>query len=147
MTTALALHDWITTPEALEAAERALFHPRHNLPKLADAAGTDALRARAMVLLSECALPPAPRRTVCAREGCGEALASVRKGADFCSQKCRRLHSADAASAPIPQAHVGGMWSWPEDDRTMYAVRTVGLELCNWLRTQGLDRDVPASTA
>lgn len=165
------LHPWLNTAEAVKAAHDALWCPRLNLPGLFRLVGNDELESEALAILTGCALPPLPQRAVCAREGCGEELAAVRKGAKFCSQKCRRQQSMDVlrskdgprsdgprvgrprttgmASADVvvdgPKAYVGSMWSWPVDQMGAYASRTVGLELCNWLRTRHLDKEFSAS--
>jgi hypothetical protein len=149
--TVTGLHPWLTSPEAIEAARKAVQIPMTLMPGMAIRAGRDELYSEALMILTECALPPCGQlRSTCAREGCEADLATVRKGAKFCSQKCRRQHgmdvlrSKDGKSRPrgatavtldaVPRAYVGSMWAWPEDARSKYATRIVGYALNNWLR-------------
>jgi hypothetical protein len=156
------LHPWLDSAEAVDAARKAVQIPLALLPGLAAIAGRDELYSEALAILTECALPPRDQlRETCARQGCGEELASVRKGAKFCSQKCRRQHGMDVirskegttrphgASAVVldatPQGHIGSMWEWPDDQRAKYAVRIIGYALNNWLRTGFKGREIPST--
>lgn len=138
--TASQLHPWLSTPEALEAAEKAAQIPLAMLPNLATLVGADVLHSEALAFLAECAVPPrTPERTVCAV--CGTPLASIRVGAKFCTQKCRKQRQEERlqggkTTETLP-AHIGSMWGWPEDQRDSYAIRTVGYLLNNYLRTKG----------
>jgi hypothetical protein len=159
------LHPWLSSPEALEAARTAVQIPQALLPKAVAIVGLDEVESHALVLLTECAQydPERPAvRTVCARPACENSLSEVRRGAKFCSQKCRRQHGMDviaereakggprgfsAAVLNLSRAHIGSMYEWPEDDMSKYAVRTVGYALNNWLRSQRLGRrDYPEAS-
>lgn len=128
------LHPWLSTPQALKAANDAvkyaarLVNTRH--------LGDDELLSEALILLTECALPAREREvTVCLE--CGKSLENRRRGAKFCSETCnnrngQKRHRAKTAPAPAStKTHVGSMWSWPEDQRGNYAVREVGVRLCH----------------
>lgn len=155
-------HPWLDSPEAVEAARKACQIPLALLPGLAGPIGADELNSEALVILTECGTAPDNQpRLVCARQGCSEALAEVRRGAKFCSQRCRRQHGMDVlrsrdgqarprgASATrlgdVPGSHLGSMWEWPEADRGKYATRTIGYALCNWLRGNHNSRETPSS--
>jgi hypothetical protein len=160
------LHPWIGTTAAVSAARQSVRIPQVLLPDAVHAVGRDELESQALLLLTEFATAPSTSgRTQCARGDCGSDLAGLRKGAKFCSQRCRRQHSmdvlrskdgaarprggtsADAVEASAP-SHIGRMWAWPEADRERYAVREIGYALNNWLRTKGFkSREVPASVA
>jgi hypothetical protein len=56
-TTIQALHPWITTPEALRAAEQALKVHITMFPKLSARVGAEELQRQALRILTECALP------------------------------------------------------------------------------------------
>jgi hypothetical protein len=142
-----SLHPWLNTPEAVKAASRAVSFPRVMLAGPAVAAGFDDLFSMALVILTECALNPAERLPVACAQ-CDGSLDAVRAGAKFCSPKCRTDHKnsrrgdwrAGEALAPglpaTPAGHIGAMWLWPEDKRSTYAARQVGLALCNYLRSR-----------
>jgi hypothetical protein len=145
------LHTWLSTPEATQAARKAVQIPLALLPQLANRAGTDKLETQALAILAECALPPRDQApTECAK--CGSSLEGVRKGAKFCGPDCRKAYAASlpkpresrprgATRATAQPAYVGSMFTWPEDDRQRYAVKTVGYALMNWLRMPAaLDR-------
>ena len=153
MTTSTELHPWLSTPEATEAARKAIQIPLALLPSLAGRVSTDKLETQALVILTECAMPPRDLPpTECLR--CGGSLEDVRKGAKFCSPDCRKQYavnvqrsrggsverprggSAATVLPPAAHAHIGSMYSWPESERRQYAVKTVGYALNNWLRTQ-----------
>jgi hypothetical protein len=63
-------HPWLSTPEAHEAAEKALQFPAALMPSKAEAVGVAALSAVAFLILAECALPP---REVTRIQGCDGA--------------------------------------------------------------------------
>lgn len=137
------LHPWLSTPEAVTAAIQAVRVAVLQLPVLAQRAGTDELESEALVILTECALPPIPRSTSCGR--CGGSLTGVRKGAKFCSKNCKNIYNRNVSRGKAvtlpdsPYAHIGVMGDWPEEHMIAYAVRTVGLVLCNWLKTSYRD--------
>ena len=59
MTTAVTgLHPWLTTPEALEAAEFAIEIPLEMLPVLSERMGPENLLRQALAFLTDHALPP-----------------------------------------------------------------------------------------
>lgn len=146
-----ALHPWLDTPEAVQAARRAVRVPEYKMPAAVKAIGADELLSEAFTILTECALPPRERgHFACAQ--CGGELKNVRAGAKYCSPKCRnlagvrRLRAGGTEAPPAqPKGHIGSMWSWPEDERVSYATREVGLVLCNYLRTRTGRSEVPAS--
>lgn len=107
--TSAELHPWVSTPEALRAAGKAIQVPLTILPKLSTLAGEDALRAQALVFLRECALTPRDRGLV------------------------RDYNDRDLVPY-VPHGYVGSMHEWPEDERIKYAIRTIGYALNNWLR-------------
>ena len=155
----MELHPWISTPEAVAAARRAVKIPLAMLPGLASAAGADELESEALMILTECATP---RQQVRQRESCaccGGDMAGMRRDAKFCGAKCRDQHKKDVARSkasprvhgavrePVPavlQAHIGAMYEWPEDAMTNYAVRTIGYVLNNWLRTGHRTSEIPS---
>lgn len=55
--TSIQPHPWASTPEAFEAARKAIEIPKHLMPARAAMAGDDELFAEALVILAECALP------------------------------------------------------------------------------------------
>lgn len=89
------LHPWLSTPEAAEAARRALAIPLALMGAKAAMVGDDELFSEALAILTECALPP---------------------------------------GTPRPGAHIGSMWTWPEGERAIWAVREVGYALNGYLR-------------
>jgi hypothetical protein len=141
------MHPWLSTPEAAEAARKAVQIPLALLPELASRVGADKLETQALAILTECALPPRDQApTECAK--CGTSLGGVRKGSRFCGPDCRREYAANMpeaskshprgatrSTAQVQPAYVGSMHSWPEDDRQRYAAREIGYALMNWLRT------------
>lgn len=144
-----ALHAWLSTPEAVRAAERSVKIPAQKMAGTAQVVGADELLSEAFAILAECAMPPRERGNVCA--ACSGPLDQVRAGAKFCGPKCRKLQAAhvmrgksDALPA-VPRGHVGSMWTWPEDQMISYAIREVGLALCNYLRTRTGRHEVPSS--
>lgn len=163
------LHPWLYTSEATEAARNAIRIPMATLGTLASQVGADGLESEALIILTECALPPRDRTDrfdesgICAADGCSNPLVNPKRGkpAKFCSPNCRKRHSMRAmrtrngtavrkmaVATPelhVPHAHIGSMWSWPEDKRVQYAVRIVGTVLNNWLRTQHRWCEMPAS--
>lgn len=146
-----ALHPWLNTPDAVKAAERAVKVPEYKMPAAAKVVGLDELLSEAFAILTECALPPRERITAVCVE-CGDELKNVRVGAKYCGAKCRNLagvrrHRAGGAPPPPsrPKGHVGSMHSWPEDEMVSFAIREVGLQLCNYLRTRVGRSEVPAS--
>lgn len=149
MTSAL-LHPWLDTPEALAAAHKAVAIPRTMLGRKAFIVGYDELAAEALVILTECALPPRDRMpTACAH--CGGTLENVRKGAKFCAPSCKNKYAVyvqrkKSELIPAgPGGHIGSMWKWPEDKRTTYAIREIGYVLNNYLRTRQHDIETPAT--
>jgi hypothetical protein len=46
-----------------------------------------------------------------------------------------------------PGAHIGSMWSWPEEERSAWAAREVGFVLNNYLRTRRHAAETPMSEA
>lgn len=58
MTVMARLHPWLTSPEALKAAEGAVQIPLAMLPAASRRVGTKALHRQALAILVECALPP-----------------------------------------------------------------------------------------
>ena len=77
MTTSTELHPWLSTPEATEAARKAIQIPLALLPSLAGRVSTDKLETQALVILTECAMPPRDLPpTECLR--CGGSLEDVR---------------------------------------------------------------------
>lgn len=150
--TSQALHPWLSTPEAMTACRKSVEVAVKLAGIKALTLGRDELLSVARYLMTECAAPP--RETVeqgCAR--CGGSLAEVRKGAKFCSAKCRFDH-ANGRRVPgeplastgtrLPDsehAHIGSMWTWPEDQRLNYAIREVSRRLANhavvqWTRSE-----------
>jgi len=150
--TAPQLHPWLGTPEALAAAHKAVQIPAAMMGGRAVLVGVDELLSEALTILTECALPPREAMaTLCAR--CLAPLGDVRAGAKFCSPKCRMSHAKSvqrgkAETLPARTgAHIGAMWTWPEEDRTKYAIREVGYCLNNYLRTRTHGVETPASEA
>lgn len=154
------LHPWFHTPEAAEVARKAVQIPLLKLPQLVKALGADELESEALVILAECAVPPRNQApTECVQ--CGGSLEGLRKGAKFCSDTCggnfRKAVHRKRQGQPAPKggkrndvvtvdhAHVGSMHTWPEDEMARYAVRTVGMALCNWLRVNIKAREIPSS--
>lgn len=157
------LHPWLSTPEAAEAARKAIQIPLNIMPGLANMVGADELHSEALAILTECALTPRDQApTECAK--CGGSLEWVRKGSKFCSPNCRKHFGMDVQRskcgtverprggataktlAPVIHAHIGSMWTWPDDVDTSYcAVREIGYVLCNWLRTGQKGREIPAT--
>lgn len=143
-----ALHPWLSTPEALTAVRSAVRISEHKLPGAARLAGSDELFSEALIILTECALPPRDREPSACAE-CGGSLVEARAGAKFCKPACqnrnkvRRSRAGGQAAPPAPpKAYIGSMWSWPVGKMAAYAAREVGYVLCNWLRTRS--RDMPA---
>lgn len=140
----IQLHPWLSTPEATEAARKAVQIPLNLLPALASRMTREELETKALAILTECALPPRDEApTECLR--CHGSLENARKGAKFCSPDCRKQYAANiqtskGGSIPakplgtIPPAYTGSMHTWPESDMARYAVREVGYALNNWLR-------------
>lgn len=58
MTVMIGLHPWLTSPEALKAVEGAVQIPLAMLPAASRRVGTKALQRQALMILTECALPP-----------------------------------------------------------------------------------------
>lgn len=146
-----ALHPWLSTPEAVKAAERAVKVPEYKMPAAAKVVGPDELLSEAFAILTECALPPRERITVACAQ-CGESLENVRAGAKFCSKKCKHLNTMQRRRAgrrealpAMPKGHIGSMHSWPEDERMSYAIREVGFRLCHYIVTRAGKPEVPAS--
>jgi hypothetical protein len=144
------LHPWLGTPEAAEAAKRAVRIPVSLLAGKAVIIGLDELQSEALAILTECALPPRERlQVLCAR--CGGSLDHVRRGAKFCSRSCKDLYGKKVergkteAIPARPASHIGSMWTWPEAQRIQYAVREVGYILNNWLRTRHHVIETPSS--
>lgn len=144
------LHPWLNTPEALAAANKAVSVPMALLGGKARIIGHDELISEALIILTECALPPRnQQRTLCFR--CDKPLDQVRPGAKFCSSTCRNNQASDVKrgkATPLPArtgAHVGSMWGWAPEDRSKYAVREVGYVLCNYLRGRTDTFEMPAS--
>lgn len=134
------LHPWLSTPEARDAAWSAVGIPLKLMFRKAMIVGADELYSEALVILTECALPPLePGSVSCAR--CFGPLDGVRTGAKFCSARCRNTYNMSVRRGRAETlssrkgVHVGAMWSWPEDDRMKYAIREVGYALNNYLRT------------
>jgi hypothetical protein len=146
------LHPWLGTPEAVQAARRAVRVPEYKMPGAARALGPDELLSEAFTILTECALPPRERGNVVCAE-CGGTLENVRAGAKYCGATCRnkagvRRFRDDAKPAPPPaqpKGHIGSMWTWPEDERMSYAAREVGLRLCHYLVTRSGRSETPGS--
>lgn len=144
------LHPWLNTPEAVKAAERAAKIPEYKMPAAARALGADELFSEALAILTECALPPRERGHV-ACASCGGSLENVRAGAKFCSPQCRKRQAANVMRGKaevlpaVPSGHIGSMWTWPEDERMSYAVREVGMRLCNYLRARSGRSEIPAT--
>lgn len=161
------LHPWLSSREAVRAAEKAAEVPLVMMSGPAYAVGRDELVSEALAILTECALPPRDRPDrflasgVCSAEGCGNQLTRPRSGspAKFCSPACRKLHAkrvtrtragnakvtAEALPLTSSASHIGSMHEWPEDQRVKYAIRTVGYVLCNWLRTRRPGAEISAS--
>lgn len=148
-----ALHPWLSTPEALKAAHRAVKVPEYKMSSAAKVVGPDELLSEALSILTECALPPRERGNLsCAQ--CGKCLENVRAGAKFCSRQCKhrdtvqrsRADRKEALPTP-PKGHIGSMWTWPEDEMQAYAVREVGLALCNYLRSRVGRLETPSTPA
>lgn len=150
------LHPWLDTPQAVKAAHDAVRVAEARMTKAALDVGADELFSEALIILTQCALPPRERgHFACA--WCGAKLETVRAGAKFCSRPCRDKHSnsrrgtGDARGTKSkglpasPKTHIGSMWSWPEDQRAAYAAREVGLRLCHFLVTRNGRSEVPAS--
>jgi hypothetical protein len=147
---ALTLHPWLSSPEAVTAAHRAVQIPLALMGGRALLVGADELLSEAFAILAECAMPPSPvTRPECAR--CGIGLGEVRRGAKFCSARCRMGHAQAVRrlrATPLPpseRSHVGSMWAWPASERSKFATREVGYELCNWLRTRHHALETPSS--
>lgn len=146
------LHPWLAGPEALEAVRAAV---RKTITKMGGKAliiGAAELHSQALVILTECALPPRERlRTLCAQ--CGASLEDVRAGAKFCSPKCRKDHDyrrklGTAQTLPAsPQGHIGSMWKWPEGSRLQWAASEVSFVLNNYLRSRRDTAETPMSEA
>lgn len=146
------LHPWLSTPDAYTAARRAVSIPMGLLGTKALIVGADELLAEALIILTECALPPRSElRTDCL--GCGGPLGDVRAGAKFCSTTCRTRNAKRVQRGkaevipPRTGAHIGSMWGWPETEMMKYAVREVGYLLANYLRTCTYSAETPASEA
>lgn len=143
------LHPWLDSPEAVAAARRSLSIPRTHMYGAFIAVGEAELFSEALAILTECALPPRDRPTVCVE--CGSSLDGVRNGAKFCSPRCRkrqaaRVHRGKATVVPdVPKSHIGSMWSWPEDKTVAYATREIGFRLCNYLQSRKQRFDIPSS--
>lgn len=142
------LHPWLATPEAYEAARKSVAIPMNLMGKAAVMIGSDELLSEALIVLTECALPPRSEAQVLCCE-CQKPLVAVRKGAKFCSPKCRMNHAKNVQRGKteiIPArtgAHIGSMWAWPEDQMTTYAARQVGMCLNNYIRTRGHKVETP----
>lgn len=120
-------HPWASTPEAADAARKAIQIPMALLPNLAGKVDPRELETKALAILTECALPPRDQ----APTGCAKCAGSLEgRNSRFCSRECRHEYGKT-----VPGSHVGSMHEWPESDRAKYAVRTVGYALNNWLRT------------
>lgn len=150
--TAPELHPWLSTDMAVEAARKAVQIPLSHMAAAALSVGKDELFSEALAILTECALPPRePVESSCAM--CGGSLEGKRKGAKFCSFKCRDLHKKRVARGKaetvkaMPQAHVGSMWTWPEGNMSNYAAKTVGYVLLNYIRTRKERVELPDSEA
>lgn len=144
------LHPWLATPDAVEAARKAVQVPLSLMAAASHAVGTDELFSEALAILTECAAPkPEDTRTGC--PVCGGSLENVRKGAKYCSTKCRKVDTMRRQRgktemvAAVPQAHIGSMWTWPEDKMDTCAVRTVGYALNNYVRTRKERVELPDS--
>lgn len=145
------LHPWLDTPQAVKAAHDAVRVAEARMTKAALDVGADELFSEALIILTQCALPPRERGHFACAE-CGARIENVRAGAKFCSVPCRnrngvRRHRNNKEAAPPqpPPGFIGSMWSWPEDQRAEYAAREVGLALCNFLRSRLGRSEVPAS--
>ncbi len=112
--------------------------------------GRDELLSEALSILTECALPPrTEQRVMCA--DCGGLIPeSMRRGAKYCSAACNKRAGVkrsrargkgfDAAPPPAPpKTHIGVMWEWPADEIKSYAIREVGMRLCNYVRLGQLE--------
>lgn len=135
------LHPWLATPEALEAARKAVQVPMSLMAGKALLVGADELLSEALAILTECALPPREVvRVLCAK--CQEPLEGVRSGAKFCSANCRKQYAVQRGRGKVEVlpartgAHIGSMWKWPEDERAKFAIREVGYCLNNYLRSR-----------
>jgi hypothetical protein len=144
------LHPWLSHPEALTAAHRAVSIPMGMMGGHARIIGADELVSEALAILTECALPPIDEMpTACAV--CGGSLDLVRAGAKFCSDNCRKKHEVWVqrgkvfAIPPTTRGHIGSMHSWPEDQMLSYAIREVGYVLNNYIRTRTHILETPAS--
>lgn len=147
-----SLHPWLATPEALEAARKAVQIPMSLMAGKALLVGADELLSEALAILTECALPPREvMRALCAK--CQGPLEGVRNGAKFCSPDCRKQYAVQRGRGKVEVlpartgAHIGSMWKWPEDERAKFAIREVGYCLNNYLRSQRFGGEIPASFA
>ena len=140
-TTQPHLHPWLSTPEALTAARRAVQIPRDRMGNWARSVGLDELESQALVILAECAQPKPQdyERSGCAH--CGGSLEELRRGAKFCSRSCKskyavRVQRGKGESLPSTTlAHIGSMWDWPADSMVAYARTQVGYVLLNYVRS------------
>jgi hypothetical protein len=107
--TDLSLHDWLTTPEALHAAEAAAYLVDDESTAPVDGEIGE-LISEAYAILVECAMPH-PSMTAQSRYG---------------------VRARDG----VPMGHLGSMWSWPVDQMEPYAVREIALVLRNVLRVR-----------
>lgn len=146
------LHPWLSTPEALAAAKRAVNVPRTYLAGRTRIVGVDELESQALVILAECAQPhPKTVEAGCAH--CGESLDGLRKGAKFCGRSCKSKFSMkvvrgkEETLAPSTQAHVGSMWTWPAEQMAAYAQQQVGFVLLNYVRSCHFAAEITASEA
>ncbi len=148
------LHPWLSTPASYKAAVAAVHTPFYKLPDRARMIGRDELLSEALSILTECGLPPRTEQQVICAE-CNKPLpANRRRGSKYCTPECgnragvkrSRLRGKgfDAAPPPAPpKVHIGVMWEWPLDQMHQYAVRQVGLVLCNYVRLGHIE--TPAS--
>jgi hypothetical protein len=93
------LHPWLCTPEAVEAAEAAVWNVSNM--KLATGFEFDDLMSEALAILTDCALPP----------------------------RSARWHSVSLASPGVALGHLGAMHTWPVDRRQELARREIKLRL------------------
>lgn len=106
-------HSWLSTPEALEAAEHAAYLADDSVPGRRDMS-MDEITSEALAVLAECALPP--------RNSWSTSANGIRR---------------HAGGSLTPLGHIGSMWTWPESERAEYAVREIGLRLAHYLRVRG----------
>jgi hypothetical protein len=145
-------HPWASTPEAINAARKAVSIPMAKMGRKAAIIGRDELESQALVILTECALEsPEPVSTACAR--CGKPLEHVRRNAKFCSSRCRNTYNMrvrrgqEEAVPPNPLGHIGSMHSWDEGRMAQFAVQEVGMRLCNYVTTRHDTIETPSSDA